>query len=236
MTNRREKTKQAALKEIKNISMEIIEATGDINQVTIGAITRRMGITAPAFYRYYKNRQALVDTLLIDFYQGYFEVINTAAQQSDVEICQRLFDTYQAYRKWAIDNPALFRLFATDVQFMALASKNENLAVHINKVDLVFTLLYQEVATKKSNTMRALSPSIVQGYSHPIKLLKKQTGIELPASILHFSIKSLSLIAGFIAFELSLRATQYIQDYDLIFRLQLTELIQTIDEDFIPKD
>ncbi len=236
MTNRREKAKQATLDEIKAISMEIIEDTGDMNQVTIGAITRKMGITAPAFYRYYKNRQALIDTLLINFYQDFFAKINTAAQQPNVELCQRIFDTYQAYRQWAIDNPALFRLFATDSQFMDLASQNENLASQVKKVDLVFVLLYQEVSTKKSTTMQALSPIIAKGYSSQIKLLKKQLGVDLPANVLHLSIKSLSLVAGFIAFELSNRATQYIQDSNLTFRLQLTDLIQTIDKDFYPKD
>ncbi len=63
--NRREMKRTATLDEIRTTAWKQIGEMG-VQSLSLRGIAREMGMTAPALYRYYKDRDALVMALLVD--------------------------------------------------------------------------------------------------------------------------------------------------------------------------
>ena len=77
MQTRRERVRHAAIDEIKSLAWDIAHKKG-IEDVTIHAITKRMGMTPPAFYSYFKGRDELMRSLLYDTYEAYQQTMEAA--------------------------------------------------------------------------------------------------------------------------------------------------------------
>jgi AcrR family transcriptional regulator len=66
--------------------------------VAINAIARELGVSGPALYRYFKNRDALLTALIKDAYDDLYEAL------------ARADDLPRAYRAWALGQPHRYRL------------------------------------------------------------------------------------------------------------------------------
>jgi AcrR family transcriptional regulator len=79
--------------------------------LSLRAIARELGITAPAIYNYYRRRDDLVTALIIEaftsFGDGQVAARDAAATADDVG---RLLALGLAYRQWALSNPARYQL------------------------------------------------------------------------------------------------------------------------------
>ena len=62
--DRRERRRQATVEEIKDTARRQIAQDG-ATSLSLGAIARAMGMTPPALYRYFENRDALVVALVV---------------------------------------------------------------------------------------------------------------------------------------------------------------------------
>ena len=67
---RRERIREATIDEIKSTAWKQVGETGAAT-LSLRAIAREMGMTAPGLYRYYKDRDALVTGLLIDAFDSF---------------------------------------------------------------------------------------------------------------------------------------------------------------------
>lgn len=114
MSNRRERVRQAALNEIRQIACRLLVEQGPA-AVTINAIAREMGMSGPAMYRYYSSHEQLVAALVTNFYQELTNIMEQArADHTDKPVEKRILILCRVMRAWAIENPAKFRwLFAS---------------------------------------------------------------------------------------------------------------------------
>lgn len=108
--NWRQRRRQATIEEIKDTARRQIAETGATN-LSLGAIARAMGMTPPALYRYFENRNALVVTLIVDAYDSMGEAMESAA----VDLPQddhlgRFLALMRAYRQWAVERPEDYAL------------------------------------------------------------------------------------------------------------------------------
>lgn len=85
--------------------------------LSLRAIAAQIGITAPAIYRYYPNRDALVTSLIVDAFAALGAAIRAATDGPAGEPHgRRLMAGFRAYRQWALDDPAEFSLlFGTPI-------------------------------------------------------------------------------------------------------------------------
>jgi AcrR family transcriptional regulator len=102
---RAERLRDATINEIKTIARRQMAEQGEA-ALSLGAIARAMGMTTPALYRYFENRDALVTELIIDAYGS----LATALEQADAaapgaDYAARFRATASAYREWAIMHP-----------------------------------------------------------------------------------------------------------------------------------
>ena len=85
--------------------------------LSLRAIARELGITAPAIYNYFPRRDDLVTALIIDAYTSFGDSQLAArdAVPAD-ELVGRVMATGLAYRQWALDYPQRYQLiFGTPI-------------------------------------------------------------------------------------------------------------------------
>ena len=109
-SSRRERMHEATREEIKAIAWGQIAEHGAAT-LSLRAIAREMGMTAPGLYRYYKDRDALVTALIVDAYASLGD--SQIASIADLPLSdhsRRLKATGLAYRQWALTYPQRYLL------------------------------------------------------------------------------------------------------------------------------
>src|SRR2546423_14381357 len=90
--------------EIKKHAWEQI-ATEGTSALSLNAIAKRMGMSGPALYGYFANRDELITELIRDAYQSLADTIHAAAvDAADIR------SLAQAMRTWALDDPQRYLL------------------------------------------------------------------------------------------------------------------------------
>jgi AcrR family transcriptional regulator len=108
--SRRERSRLATVDEIKATALELMREQGTTD-VRFTDIARVMGMTPPALYRYFADRDELLTELISDGYRslGRF-VAERREQASEHDIAARWMAAAGAYRDWARNEPQQFAL------------------------------------------------------------------------------------------------------------------------------
>jgi AcrR family transcriptional regulator len=108
--SRRERARAATIAEIKQTALDLMREQGTTD-IRFTDIARVMGMTPPALYRYYADRNELLTDLITDAYDHLGEAILTAREQLDPDdIAGRWLAAASAYRRWAGSEPQRFAL------------------------------------------------------------------------------------------------------------------------------
>jgi AcrR family transcriptional regulator len=99
--SRRERLRAQTLQEIEDTSFAIIDAEG-VHALTIAALARGMAMSAPAVYRYFPSREALVAHLVTQSYRQLAAAMSGAVEGSRRAPRARLQLLVAAYRDWAL--------------------------------------------------------------------------------------------------------------------------------------
>ncbi|ELP64226.1 TetR/AcrR family transcriptional regulator [Streptomyces turgidiscabies] len=98
---RRERLRAQTLQEIEDVSFAIIDADG-VQALSIAALARSMAMSAPAVYRYFPSRDALVAHLVTLSYQQLAAAMSQAVEGSRKAPRTRVRLVVTAYRDWAL--------------------------------------------------------------------------------------------------------------------------------------
>jgi AcrR family transcriptional regulator len=108
--SRRERTRAATIDEIKQVATRLMREQGTTD-LRFSDIAREMGMTAPALYRYFGDRDELLTALIVDAYD---ELGSVVAQSRDAvrpeDVWGRFYAVTQAYRSFARRDPVRFAL------------------------------------------------------------------------------------------------------------------------------
>ena len=108
--SRRERTRAATIAEIKQTALDLMREQGTTD-VRFTDIARVMGMTPPALYRYYADRNELLTELITDAYDHLAQALVTAREGQDAEdVAARWVAAATAYRRWAGREPQRFAL------------------------------------------------------------------------------------------------------------------------------
>lgn len=112
--DRRQRYREETRQEAKRIALEQLAEHG-MAGISVNAIGKHMGVTGPALYRYFANRDALLTELISD---GYHDLADTVEQAITAARTQpaRARAAATAMRAWAIAAPHRYQLlFGTPV-------------------------------------------------------------------------------------------------------------------------
>jgi AcrR family transcriptional regulator len=101
--SRRERLRAQTLQEIEDTSFAIIDAEG-VHALSIAAIARGMAMSAPAVYRYFASRDALIAHLVTLSYQQLTTAMSHAAEGTRRAPRTRVRLLVAAYRDWALSH------------------------------------------------------------------------------------------------------------------------------------
>jgi len=108
--SRRERVRAATRAEILLAARDLLVA-GGTEDVTLRGIAAKLGVTAPALYRYFDSREQLLGALCNSIYDELADTL-VAARDGDpsAKLKQRFLATSYAFRIWALEHRAEFGL------------------------------------------------------------------------------------------------------------------------------
>jgi AcrR family transcriptional regulator len=112
--SRRERLRAGTLREIKSVARQQLVTAGP-GGISLRAVAREVGMTAPGLYRYFPSLEDLVDAVTVDLFD---ELITAMEQARDAlpstDVVGRLTATSHAFRTYAVAHPHEFQvMFAT---------------------------------------------------------------------------------------------------------------------------
>ncbi|MDA3625875.1 TetR/AcrR family transcriptional regulator [Saccharopolyspora sp. WRP15-2] len=112
----RERFREQTRNEAKRVALEQLAESGPAG-ISVNAIAKRMGITGPALYRYFENRDALLTDLVVDAYRDLGDAIRDAAHEHRRKApASRFRELAAAFRAWGVQQPHRYLLlFGTPV-------------------------------------------------------------------------------------------------------------------------
>ncbi|WP_017610397.1 TetR/AcrR family transcriptional regulator [Nocardiopsis xinjiangensis] len=106
--SRRERVREATLLEIKEIARRHLVEYGP-QGVSLRAIAREMGMTAPGLYRYVSGIDALLVLITAQMYDDLADTVAAAdASVPEHDTDQRILTSLRAFRGWALEHRAEF--------------------------------------------------------------------------------------------------------------------------------
>jgi AcrR family transcriptional regulator len=115
--SRRDRVRAATTEEIKLTARRILVEDGP-DAVSLRAIAREMGMTAPALYRYFGSREELIKHVVADIFTGLTNDLNAAIAAAGAEtggdLTAKVIAAAREFRRWSLDHPREFgMLFGT---------------------------------------------------------------------------------------------------------------------------
>jgi AcrR family transcriptional regulator len=153
---RRERGRAETDREIRREARTLLVNEGS-EAVTLRAIARKVGITAPALYRYYTSREDLIEHIRMDICVDLADELNADLQHlSDGDVVGQVLAICRGFRRWAIAHPQEFSLvFASP----AGPADLHDGAVHILVPSTdPFGRVFLAVAGKVLTTMTLIAP------------------------------------------------------------------------------
>lgn len=106
--SRRERVREATLVEIKGIARQHLVEHGAAG-VSLRAVAREMGMTAPGLYRYVSGIDALLVLITADMFDELADAIMEAdASVPEEDTDRRILTSLRAFRQWAVGHRAEF--------------------------------------------------------------------------------------------------------------------------------
>ncbi|MDQ7027472.1 MAG: TetR/AcrR family transcriptional regulator [Anaerolineae bacterium] len=105
---RDEAARQETIQQIKAIARQQMADNGTAG-ISLRAIARQMGVTAPAIYNYFSRLDNLITALIVDAFNGLGDAVQDAVQ-SQTNLALQFKTGANAYRQWALDHAADFQL------------------------------------------------------------------------------------------------------------------------------
>lgn len=225
MQTRRERVRASTRDEIKTIARRHMAEQGTA-ALSLRAIARDMGMTAPGLYRYFPTRDDLITALILDGFNALADVLEAAdASQSEPDHAGRLREVFWVYRQWALTHPTDFQLIYGNPIPGYVAPGEITIPAVVRGFTVVVRILASALqAGELSASADSLPlPSTVE--RHLIELIERdQHGI--PPQLLYFAVVAWTRIHGIIMLELFHHLPPVIGDVDAFYRVEVTHVMQ----------
>jgi len=105
-----DKKREVVIERIKAVARQQMQMEGAA-ALSLRAIARELDITAPALYRYYADRDALITDLILDAFNALADYVEERDHALPPEqYADRLYTALINYRQWSLDHAVDFEL------------------------------------------------------------------------------------------------------------------------------
>jgi AcrR family transcriptional regulator len=235
---RRGRARAATEQDIRRTARKLLVEQGP-EAVTLRAIARELGITAPALYRYYASRDDLVEQLRLDVCADLAaELAEDVADLPDDGVLQ-LFAICKGFRRWALTHTKEFTLvFASPTGGVGSAAGSA-----LSRVDEPFgriflatagqVLAMQELVTPSSDVVPVELRDDLAVFQAELLAVLTDQGLKFPAEKLDLGVTYLMIqfwarLYGHVTLEVFGNYPIPVSKPDILFEAMLIDLAREI--------
>lgn len=223
---RRERVRIAAREEILTTAWKQIAETG-APALSLRAIASEMGMTAPALYRYFKDRDALVTALIMNAFGSFAAALETARDACQLDDHAGRFRAISlAYRQWANMYPQRYVLiFGTPIPHYVLTEEAGETSQRSFLVLLgVIGEAYRAGKLHLSPEYEALTPGLQARYE-----MLGQIGMPYSPIVTQLALTAWSWIHGMTSLELYGYLPSFLADQvEAFIRIEVDSFMRTL--------
>jgi AcrR family transcriptional regulator len=204
--------------------------------VTLRAISREMGMTAPALYRYYDSLDSLLEGLCATLYGECATYMETAvAAVSEDDLAGRLATASRAFRRWSVEHPAEFTMmFASRVEggrddYLFHKPPHEAGMRFANVFFMLFVALWHR-APFPAPPDDAIDAELRAGF----EAFVAETGVSVPAGAVQVFISCWIRLYGIVALEVFGHLHFAMSDAEPMFEAELATCARDLALDWPP--
>ena len=193
--------------------------------LSLRAIARQMQLTAPALYRYFADRDALVTALIIDAFNALADSLAAARDaRPETSLGQRLLAMALAYRDWARAHPQDYLLiFGTPIPGYAAPAEATGLAAKRCFDVLAEALLPAGGPRARLARDYAAAPSGIQAQ---VAAWRTNYGYAVGGAGLWFALTAWTRMHGLVSLELVGQLEPFFGDAGALYRWEMIRLIE----------
>jgi len=229
---RRDRVRAATIEEIKGTARQLLVDEGP-DAVSLRAIGRAMGMTAPALYRYFGGREDLLQHVCGDIFTeiaaDVHAAIAQAGQASGGDMTTKMIGACRAFRGWALAHPPEFGLlFGTPLPGLEVLHEGAGGAASVvaecaDKLSIEFLTLFFELWTKHPFPVPA-DDEIDPGLLAQLVRYRDALGADLPAGAVLTFLRCWVRLYGMVTLEVFGHLHFALDDASALFDYTLTEL------------
>jgi AcrR family transcriptional regulator len=221
----------ATIEEIKGTARQLLVGEGP-EAVSLRAIGRAMGMTAPALYRYFGSREDLLQHVCGDIFTeiaaDIHAAIGRAAEDTGGDMTAKMIAACRAFRGWALAHPPEFGLlFGTPLPGLEVLHEGTGadsvVAECADKFSLEFLTLFFELWSKHPFPVPADS-EIDPGLLAQLVRYRDALGADLPAGAVLIFLRCWVRLYGMVSLEVFGHLHFALDDASALFDYTLSEL------------
>jgi len=193
--------------------------------LSLRAIARELGITAPAIYNYYPDRDALVTALIIEAYTSFGEAQYAARDSVSADDLEgRLKAAGRAYRQWALTYPERYQLiFGTPIPGY-VAPFEQTFPSAARALGCLVSVVE---AVRAAGRLKAGSfPQVTPGHEETFGMWKTYGG-ETDSLSLSVAILIWARVHGLVSLEIARNIPPFGADGDALYAYEIDSIVQT---------
>jgi AcrR family transcriptional regulator len=237
--NRRERLRAATTAEIKDTARRILVTEGP-DAVSLRAIAREMGMTAPALYRYFGSHDELIKHVIADIFAELAADIRSAIAAADAgsggDMTAKVFAACWEFRRWSLGHTREFGLiFATPLPGLHV-QKDEITAEKGGQFGNTFFILLLELWRKRPFPVPAddeIDPGLLrqlEQYGDGLGALAEG----LPLGLLLVFLRCWVRLYGIVSLEVFGHLSFALDDGRPMFELMLSEMAPLVGLQYPP--
>lgn len=237
---RRERVREATVTEIKQTARRLLVSSG-VAGVSLRAIARDMGITAPGLYRYYSGLDDLLASLQVDYFEELTAHVRSAiAALPDSDLDGQTNAAARAFRGWATTYPAEFTLlFGPTASHHAGRSPHESVYhAGMRFGAAFFTLFFRIWADERFTPPREdeVPERLAQSLAPFAEVAAAEQGAQIPIGAVHVLSSVWVRLYGLICIEVFQQLDYLVSDMQPLFEAELHDLLAGVGVQYRPPE
>jgi AcrR family transcriptional regulator len=230
--SRRDRVRAETTEEIKQTARKILVEQGP-ESVTLRAIARDMGMTAPALYRYFGSHEDLIKHVIGDIFTEIGAGIQAAIDAAGPDMTGKMIAACREFRCWGLSHKAEFGLlFGTPLPTLeSLHTDQDVVAECAAKFSGAFFALFYELWRKHPFPVPA-DDEIDPGLREQLARNRDALGVDLPLGAGLVFLRCWVRLYGMVSLEAFGHLHFALDDAAPMFELTLAELAGLVHLDY----
>jgi len=235
--SRRDRVRAATTQEILQTARRLLIEEGP-EAISLRAIAREMGMTAPALYRYFGSHEDLLRSVVGDIFGDLTSHVRAAIHAADAagddlsaedKMALKLLAGCREFRFWAIEHvPEFGMVFGTKVPGLELEMLHADHGDECGfRFGQMFLDLFGELYRKRPFPIPT-DEEIAPDLRSQLERYRDVTGTSMPLGALQTFLRCWVLLYGSVGLEVSGHLRFALDDAAPIFELVLTDLAQMV--------